>query len=191
MNKLVKGLPACDHCLRDLNLKISQLNLSNYYGYYVANYDFAAKKLLNDIKYQNNYRAALVIGKILGLAAREIPRLQQVDFLLPVPLHHRRLQQRGFNQAEAFCKGFSLIRHRPIYRIIRQRDTEPQNDLTAQERIKNVKNAFRLIEPQKIRAKQILIVDDIYTTGATFYSLANLIRQHCGIPIGLFFSRAK
>lgn len=185
-----RGLPACNYCLAGLNLKISQLKLQRYQGFYLTNYDGLVKELLNDIKYQSNHQAGIVVGQILGLAAREIRELQSIDYILPVPLNYHRLQQRGYNQTEVFCKGFSQVWKKPIYQAMRKRNTLPQNDLSASERLKNLRDAFHLIEPHQIRAKQILIIDDIYTTGATFYSLADLIQQHHGKPIGLFLAKS-
>ncbi|NMB38283.1 MAG: ComF family protein [Firmicutes bacterium] len=186
-----EGLPACKHCLDSLNLSFTQLQLQKYQGFTLSVYQGRIKQILNEIKYHNNYRAAVVMGEILGLAAKEQTCLQCIDYLAPVPLHMSRIKQRGFNQTEAFAKGMNRVWRRPVIEVIRQKNTIPQNDLTAKERVKNMKNAFLICNPEKIKSKHVLIIDDIFTTGATFNALADLISNYQASPIGLFLTQTK
>jgi len=91
------------------------------------------------------------------------------DLLVPVPLHTRRLRQRGFNQAVLLGEILSKRWEVPLQRnnLQRNRWTEPQVNLTAAARAENVKGAFSLAAPAKIAGKRILLVDDVYTTGST------------------------
>ncbi len=185
------GLPACFCCLEALNFKFKQLRLPKYKGFALSVYDGEIKHLLNRIKYHNDYESAIIVGEVLGLAAKEETSLQCIDYLVPVPLHYNRLKQRGFNQTEAFVQGMIRVWRRPIFEVIRRKDTRPQSDLTANERIVNMKNAFAIINPQHVKGKKVLIIDDIFTTGATFFTLADLFSNYHAVPQGLFLSQTK
>ena len=103
--------------------------------------------------------------------------IEGIDLVVPVPLHARRLKTRGFNQAFLLVKDWpcfagasginitdSLIdRHL----FVRDRWTEPQTGLNRKERMGNIKGAFSVTDASKISGKRILLVDDVYTTGAT------------------------
>lgn len=186
-----EGLPACKHCLDSLNLSFQQLKLLKYQGFTLSVYRGRIKQILNEVKYHNNYGAAVIMGEILGLAAKEQTCLQCIDYLAPVPLHINRIKQRGFNQTEAFAKGMKHVWRRPVIEVIRQKNTVPQSDLTAKERVKNMKNAFLISNPEKIKGKHILIIDDIFTTGATFNALADLMSYYQASPIGLFLTQSR
>jgi ComF family protein len=88
------------------------------------------------------------------------------DLLVPVPLHPKRLKHRGFNQALLLARAFP---ESPLGReaLVRTRHTVPQVGLKPQERKVNVKGAFAVSEPARVKGKRVLLVDDLYTTGAT------------------------
>jgi len=92
-----------------------------------------------------------------------------IDLILPVPLHPRRLRERGFNQAEWIAKGLSEITHIPVNSalLIRKRSNEHQANLSRQERLNNVQDLFALTEPKQLSNRHVLLVDDVITTGAT------------------------
>lgn len=186
-----EGLPGCQVCLDSLNINFRQLRIPQYKGFVLTSYYGAVKEFLLQIKYHSNYQAAIAFGQILGLAIKANAKLQTVDYLMPIPLHTQRLKQRGYNQTEAFAIGINHIIRRPICQAIRNRDTMPQNDLTPQQRRENLTGAFIISHPERLKGKKVLIIDDIYTTGATFYALANLIMLHQGVPLGLFFAQSK
>lgn len=94
-----------------------------------------------------------------------------IDALLPVPLHWRRLAARGFNQAAELATPLARSMGLPILgNVIRHRPTELQTGLSARARDRNLKHAFRVKRP--VRARHVLIVDDVVTTGATTRHLA-------------------
>lgn len=187
---VAEGLPGCKVCISRVNPSMHRLRLARYQGFAVGYYDDYLQHLLYQIKYLNQYQLAVALGKLMALAAKEQPELQAVDYFLPVPLHHERLQKRGFNQAEAFVEGMNQVWPHRVYKAIRHKPTAFQSQLTPQERIKNLNRAFTLIHPTKIKGKRLLIVDDIFTTGATFYSLADLVERNQGVPFGLFLTHS-
>jgi competence protein ComFC len=95
--------------------------------------------------------------------------LPNVDLLMPVPLHEKRLRQREFNQSALIGKHVAKHLGVPIIvnSLLRKRDTIPQVGLSAKERRKNIKNAFTVRKKDIIEGKHIMLVDDVFTTGAT------------------------
>jgi ComF family protein len=87
------------------------------------------------------------------------------DLIVPVPLHRRRLQERGFNQALLLARGLPgrVLRHT----LVRTRHTQPQTGLNPRARRENVRRAFAVRGPEAVHGQSVLLVDDVYTTGAT------------------------
>lgn len=106
---------------------------------------------------------------------RQIPALPQA--ILPVPLHHKRLQQRGFNQALELVKPMANALNIPLLKaaVIRQKYTHAQSALDYTQRQTNVADAFALT--QHLPYQHIAIFDDVITTGATVAALAELLTQ--------------
>ena len=108
--------------------------------------------------------------------------------VLPIPLHNRRLRQRGFNQAQMLVDAWAnAVRkgNRDWYRfpkarkiIVRSRPTAPQTGLGKPERRRNIRHAFTVVDREAVQGRHILLVDDVYTTGATAEEVAHeLIRN--------------
>jgi ComF family protein len=103
--------------------------------------------------------------------------VHEADLIAPVPLHPSRLKQRGFNQALLLAQAFPEV---PLERelLVRQRHTPPQTSLrTSKERRDNVKGAFAVPRPELVQGKSILLIDDVYTTGATVKECAKVLRR--------------
>jgi len=102
--------------------------------------------------------------------------LEGADLVVPVPLHSRRLRARGFNQALLLARGLGGA---PVAReaLVRVRHTAPQIGLNPKERRENVKAAFAVPDSGQVKGKNILLVDDLYTTGATVRECARVLRR--------------
>jgi ComF family protein len=98
------------------------------------------------------------------------------DLIIPVPLHPRRLRQRGFNQALLLAQAFPGV---PLGRetLVRVRHTVPQVDLKPKERRDNVKGAFAVPEAAQVQGANVLLIDDLYTTGSTVRECAKVLRR--------------
>jgi ComF family protein len=102
--------------------------------------------------------------------------LNGIDLVIPVPLHPRRLRARGFNQALLLARGLGDA---PVAReaLARVRHTVPQVGLNPKERRENVKAAFAVPDPSQVEGKNVLLLDDLYTTGATARECAKVLRR--------------
>lgn len=100
-----------------------------------------------------------------------------IDMLVPVPLHPRRLRQRGFNQAEYICRGLASVMHIPIDtdHLIRLRNNPHQSKSLLSHRMQNVEGLFAVLHPEEWKNKHILLVDDVITSGATMLSCMRML----------------
>ncbi len=187
---LPDGLPVCQECVNKLALSPHSLRLSRYCGLALSYYRDYLQQLLYQVKYENCYEIAVALGEVLGLVAKEQVELQSIDYFVPVPLHYKRLEERGFNQTEALVVGMNRVWPHPTYEVMRSKFTVPQSELNPEERMRNLQSAFVITDQRPIHGKHLLIIDDIFTTGATFYSLADLIDHQRGLPIGLFLGHS-
>jgi ComF family protein len=143
----------------------------------VGVHDGAFRVLIHCLKYKGRIELALPLGRLLfGAYLKHWPDLKH-DWIIPVPLHPRRLRMRGFNQSSLVldewrrlgetlrpqCELFQVKREG----LMRNRWTEPQTSLNRKKRLKNIKNAFEMGNDISPVGRQILLVDDVYTTGAT------------------------
>lgn len=146
----------------------------------VARYE----SVLHDVIHAFKYKGKTATGEILGkmMADHVYPDFSIADYTLmvPVPLHPKRLRERGFNQAvilaREIAKRFSISLD---YLTLRRRVfTEPQVSLGKERRTANVKGAFAVKNGKKVEGQKIILVDDVYTTGSTVKECAGALMQH-------------
>jgi len=99
--------------------------------------------------------------------------------IIPIPLFLKRLKWRGFNQSEEIAKILAGYFEMPFLQdaLIRIKDTRPQIELPKEERAKNIKDAFMCQHPKKIKNINIILFDDVYTTGATMREAAKILKR--------------
>jgi ComF family protein len=110
------------------------------------------------------------------------------EALVPVPLHRSRLWQREFDQACALARCLSQGTGVPLWAdvLVRHRRTVSQVGLSAAQRRRNVQGAFTVQDPLRCRGKTLLLIDDVYTTGATARECAYLLRQAGAVYVGIY-----
>jgi ComF family protein len=101
------------------------------------------------------------------------------ELILPVPLHPKRLRWRGFNQSVLLARQVSRAYNTPMdpFVLVRRRETPPQTQLTEEERRKNMRGAFAVNPNKPIKNKAILLIDDVYTSGATVNECSRTLRR--------------
>ncbi len=167
--------PYCMKCGRTLEQEEEEycqdcLKIPKHYkrGFPVFFYKDPLKEALYDFKYKNQRDyGAFFAGCMYEQYSEEFKRLS-IDGIVPVPIYRSRRRKRGYNQAEILALQLGKRLNIPVYPHYLERivDTNPQKELNDKERMKNLKNAFK-IGQNKIKLNQILLVDDIYTSGAT------------------------
>lgn len=132
-------------------------------------YEGALREMIHRWKYGERTYLTTFFGEKLAEVFFRYWNSQSFDLILPVPLHSQRLRERGFNQALLLAKELSRRTRIPCSkRLLRKRfPTAPQVDLSGQEREKGVRRSFHVPNPEQIEGRSILLVDDVYTTGAT------------------------
>lgn len=145
-------------------------------GIALWSYDEEVRQAVYRFKYKNRREYAGYFGKELMKRYYQLIKSWEVDVVIPVPLHKRRLKKRGFNQAELIAReiGRGIDVSVEPQMAVRIKNTRPQKELNEKERHKNLKSAFK-ISKNVVKLKKVILVDDIYTTGATADAIAQLL----------------
>jgi ComF family protein len=148
----------------------------SYYG--------GLRELIHLLKYQQVRPAARVLGRMLAetITGLESLWIQRPVAIVPVPLHPSKLRRRGFNQSELICRealkvGESGHLAMRVGVLQRRRETQSQTGLTRHQRRENIRGAFAVARPEKIVGCEILLVDDVFTTGTTVSECARVLRR--------------
>jgi ComF family protein len=146
-----------------------------------------AQTLLHNIKYRRRSDYAIRVGEMYGQQLEAAPRFKDISTIIPVPLHWRKLRSRGFNQSKSFAEGLSQSMGTPIdlETLRRKRSTSSQTRKSRGERVLNMADAFELNHETHLSGKQILLVDDVLTTGATLEACALTLLKIPGLKVSL------
>ncbi|MBI1221187.1 MAG: ComF family protein [Bacteroidetes bacterium] len=135
--------------------------------------------LLHALKYKGRKELGVLLGKWMYASMNRNHWLDDVDYLMPVPLHPKKLKKRGYNQALMLAIGFSAESAIPLKKevLIRGENRGSQTRLSRVARWENAKDAYSVKMEDDIRGKHILLIDDVVTTGATLESCANVLMK--------------
>ena len=155
-----------------------------------GSYDGGLRELIHLLKYEQVRPAAAVLGRMLAEAVSGLDSCwsRRPVMVVPVPLHARKLRQRGFNQSELIARAairqdassWEAGRGRMALRtriLERRRETQSQTGLTRHQRRENIRGAFAVAQPEEISGREILLVDDVFTTGTTVSECARVLRR--------------
>ena len=142
-------------------------------------YDDIMRRSVSMFKYHNRREYAKVYAVEMYRHCEYFLRMASPEVILPVPVHKQKRRQRGFNQAELIAKELGKLMKIPVDTkyLIRKEKTTPQKELTRQQRKTNLREAFGVEENGKYY-KRVLLIDDIYTTGATMDALSEILREN-------------
>jgi len=161
-------------------------------GFSLARYNAVTKPSLSAIKYKNRRQHLPFYVQETKERYGTLFQSLQLDAILPVPIHPKRLKKRGFNQASLFAIALGNQLGIPVYDsvLIRTVNTLPQKNLSPEKRLENLKKAFSLhpeLHKRKLPFQKVLLVDDIYTTGSTMEAITELL-HHAGVIDVYIFS---
>ena len=136
-------------------------------------YEFPAERLVHALKFQ----ARLALAAFFGAALAERFAPGAADLIVPLPLHRLRLAERGFNQAVEIARHMGQATRTPVAlrATVRTRATLPQAELPHEQRLRNVRDAFRC--DMDLRGMRVAVVDDVMTTGATLAEFARVLKR--------------
>ncbi len=142
-------------------------------------YDDSMQKAIRDFKYEGNLTGGRYFGRQLLVHLGDWIRQLSPEVLVPVPIHKKRMRFRGFNQAEILARivGGGLGIPVDTEYLVRTQNTKPQKELDLTTRIFNLRKSFAVTK-QGISYQNVLLVDDIYTTGATLEACAAVLKQY-------------
>lgn len=177
----------CDGCAKEEEL------LENKEGFaggvlFAYRYDGVVRRLIHRFKYNDSPKCGEFIAQrmVEFLEGYEI----NADIVTFVPVHKSRLKMRGYDQSELIARHLGTLLDLPCEQlIIREKETAPQYQLGVQERWSNVRNAFVLDEKKQIDGESILLIDDIFTTGATIGSCLKLLTEAGGNVMALTYAK--
>lgn len=162
----------CAHCIKK--------NLHFDRAFSPCVYTGVIKELIHEFKYKGKDYLGFPLSKLMIEFIREynLP-MDCLDFIVPIPLHKTRLREREFNQAEVLSKYISEEFKGKLLAdaLLRHRLTKTQTDLETDERLLNVKDSFLVNRLEDVKGKNLLIVDDVLTTGATASCAAQTLKR--------------
>ncbi len=193
----------CRVCGRIIHCSDCQKRTMTYFNMHrsAVEYNSYMKKILENYKYLGNERMKDTIGKMaiqaFQLLLRDAPHLKRMNYpyLTFVPIHEKRAEERGFNQAQQISEVISNYTGIPVVSILRRtRNTLKQSKKTRYERVHDLENVFELSIDQMMndlqrRKKQlsdidtIIVVDDVYTTGSTLNECAKVIKNEMNVEV--------
>ena len=190
----------CGHCMHELPVTgfckehdnpVAQafwgrVMLENAAAIYFFKKGNRVQQLIHQIKYHGQKELGLVLGKEAGKLLRPV-RFNEVDLIVPVPLHPKKLRKRGYNQSEWIARGIAETMSKQIdtRALIRQTATSTQTRKKRYDRWENVNSGFGLTDPDVFSGKHILLIDDVITTGATLEACIRAVQTSPGAKVSV------
>ena len=181
----------CTKCIHNLpltyhhNIKETEID-KVFYG--IIPFEFAAsilyftkkgisQNLIHNLKYRNRQEIGTYLGDLYAKEILNLQTIQSIDFIIPVPLHKKRFHERGYNQVTTFCKSIEKNLAIPVLDdvLVKTQHLKSVTDKSKEGRLEHNKNVFSIENQDKIKGKHILIIDDVFTTGATIEACAKEI----------------
>ncbi len=140
---------------------------------------------IHQFKYRGNLRLGTYLGGLLGLSLKKSSHYNELQMIIPVPLHPAKARARGFNQSEILCRGLSEVLQIPCRTdlLVRMEETATQTKKDRFRRWENVSRVFRVTDEEALANQHVLLVDDVITTGATLEACAQTLLEVPGVKV--------
>ncbi len=182
----------CKQCFAQINLlsdteideeykrKFENTNfVDDYTSLFVFEESGKLQDLIHALKYDNKFKIGCLLGNILGEGKLTKIKTWNADLIIPIPLFHLKKVERGYNQADYIAKGLTKILGIKTNTSIAKRvkNTVTQTKLNKANRSINMQDAFSIRKPKLVKGKNIIVVDDVITTGTTILELAKKMKE--------------
>jgi len=149
--------------------------------------DSRIRKLIHQLKYKGIKEIGSELGRIYGNSLQSSGFLEEIDLIIPVPLHPSKKRQRGFNQSDLISRGISETTGIPMNSdlLVRKTVTNTQTRKSRYDRWTNVHDIFSVTNPDSFKDMHILLVDDVITTGSTIEACANEILKAENVKVSV------
>lgn len=166
---------------------VGRINLTAAGAAFYFHKESLLQHLLMQLKYKNNQAVGKFLGRQLGIQLSEAKRFNDVDIIIPLPLHPKKEFQRGYNQATLIAEGICSVWPKKLLSqaIIRLVYTKTQTQENRLSRWQNMAGAFYIALPQLLQNKHILLIDDVVTTGASLEACGQAILQVPGARLSI------
>lgn len=160
----------CPNCLRQKHFYES--------CYAVSIYEGSLRDLLQSFKFSRAEYLAFTLQRIFLEGAKRLD-WEKIDLIVPVPLHRRKLKERGFNQSLVLAQALAASHGRKLLsrELIRTKYSQGQTLQDKKARLENIRGSFKVRRTEKIKDKRVLLVDDVLTTGATIQECARVLKE--------------
>jgi ComF family protein len=174
------GIPVGENIFEEKTSRCIECTSQRYYfkkGYTASIYDNLIKECIHSLKYNSHTYLGSTLGTVMSEYAKKFIPVEDIDLIVPVPLHWKKLRDRGFNQSVVL--GSVLAEKTGVMfvskGISRTKSMPSQVRLSRNERMHNLEGAFCVTKPEYFVNKRLLLVDDVFTTGATMNECARAL----------------
>ncbi|MFC4741115.1 ComF family protein [Flavobacterium ponti] len=138
-----------------------------------------AQELIHNLKYRKQQEIGTILGTLYGNELKESGKLAKIDFIIPTPIHKKRLQERGYNQVTTFCEALSKELQIPVDNevLFRIKHSKTQTKKSKEKRAEMKSNDFEIRYKDHHEGKHYLLVDDVITSGATIEACAKTLLE--------------
>lgn len=176
-------MPLCAQCIQDLpttdffgidenpieKIFWGSANIQSAGALLFFTKDSVVQTLMAQLKYHHNKKVGILFGRLMGAAIALEAKFQQIDVLIPIPIPSSKINRRGFNQSQVIALGMQQVWHRPVITevLVKKTWTSSQTKKNRTARLQQVADLFFVQNPELIKGKNLLLIDDVLTTGAT------------------------
>jgi len=153
--------------------------ITEFYSPFVFEKDKELQHAIHALKYDKKFPVGIFLGKVLASEIKKHSSNWQFDLIIPIPLHQLKKAERGYNQSYYIAKGVSKeLRVKISDRVVKRvKYTESQTSMNLNEREENISGAFKLNKSNDVQGKNILLIDDVITTGATISECGRILLE--------------